>query len=457
MSSNGQALATLGAIGLPNGSAAGIELPKNESPYRLLGGVVLFVTFVVLGGWAAFAPLDSAVVTVGKVIVASQNKKVQHLEGGIVKEIHVHDGDMVKAGQPLLVLDDAQLLAQMENTQGQLWEAEASLGRLVAERDGRETLVWKGDLEQASRDNVVLQEILKTQNELFNARSQAFVSEKSVLAQRLAQSNKQIGGLGEELQSLGKRRASLGEDIGSLSELVSREMVAKNLLRENERDYEELKGSIARNNAEVARLNDVIAETQHQIVLRKEEYLKEISSSISELQAKQIQLKSQKTALEDKLGRLAINAPVAGRVKGLELATVGAVIGAGHLIMEIVPAEQSYKVVAEVSPQDIDVLTTGQAAEVKFSIFDDARYFPTLFANLIDVSADTLVDDKSQASYYKVTLALQEDSMKVLDEKGLSLVPGMPVDVFLETGERTLLDYLIKPLRDMVARAFNEA
>ncbi|EIJ34250.1 HlyD family type I secretion periplasmic adaptor subunit [Thiothrix nivea] len=457
MSSNGQALATLGTIGLPADSVAGIELPKNESPYRFLGGLMLFITFVVMGGWAAFAPLDSAVVTVGKVIVASQNKKVQHLDGGIVKEINVHDGDLVKAGQPLLVLDDTQLRAQLDNTNGQLWETEASLERLAAERDGREALVWDAGLEQTSRDNPVLQEILKTQNELFSARRQAFVSEKSVLAQRLAQSNKQIGGLEEELQSLGKRRTSLGEDLGSLNKLVAREMVAKSLVRQNERDYEEIKGDIARSSAEVARLNDVVAETQHQMVLRREEYLKEISSSISELQAKQIQLKSQQAALQDKLGRLVIDAPVTGRVKGFELTTLGAVIGPGSLIMEVVPTEQAYKVIAEVSPQDIDVLVTGQAAEVKFSIFDDARYFPTIFANLIDVSADTLVDEKSKASYYKATLAIQEDSMKVLDEKGLSLVAGMPAEVFLETGERTLLDYLIKPLRDMVERAFNEA
>lgn len=432
-----------------------LSIPMNECPYRWLGGLMLLVTFVVFGGWATFAPLSSSVVATGKIIVSSQNKQLQHLDGGIVREIYVQDGAEVKEGQPLLLLDDTQLQAQLDNVQGQLWETEASLKRLVAERDGKAKLKIEIKTDK-STDSQVLANIVQTQQELFSAKRQAFLSEKQVFQQRLAQSKEQIGGLKQELKTLRKRHNSLGKDIDSLRKLASREMVAKSTLRQSERDYDEIGGDIARNTAEQSRLNEVIAETNHQVILKQEEYLKEISAEMSSLQAKQVQLKAQKSAIEDKLSRLLLVSPVDGRVNGFELVTQGAVVGAGQLIMDVVPIEQAFKIIAEVNPNDIDVLGAGQKAEVRFSLFENARYFPVITAEVIDVSADTLQNEKNGNAYYKATLLISDKGLNILQNEGEVLVAGMPVDVFVKTGQRTLLDYLIEPFTDIAARAFNE-
>lgn len=431
------------------------SIPMNESPYRWLGGLMLLLTFVVFGGWAAFAPLSSSVVATGKIVVSSQNKQLQHLDGGIVSEIYVQDGAEVKEGQPLLLLDDTQLAAQLDNVQGQLWETQASLTRLAAERDEKAKLKLKIKADDVA-DKQVLANIMQTQQELFTAKRQAFLSEKQVFQQRLAQSKEQIGGLKQELKTLRKRHDSLGKDIDSLRQLASREMVAKSTLRQNERDYDEIEGDIARNIAEQSRLNEVIAETNHQVVLKKEQYLKEISAEMSGLQAKQVQLKAQQSAIEDKLSRLLLVSPVNGRVNDFDLVTKGAVVGAGQLIMDVVPAEQAFKIVAEVSPNDIDVLGAGQTAEVRFSLFENARYFPVITAEVIDVSADTLKNEQNGNAYYKTTLLINDEGLQALHKEGEALVAGMPVEVFVKTGQRTLLDYLIEPFTDIAARAFNE-
>jgi epimerase transport system membrane fusion protein len=431
-------------------------LPMDERPYRLLGIGVVFLTFVVFGLWAAFAPLNSAVVAVGQVTVASQNKQVQHLDGGIVKAIHVYDGDTVTAGQVLLELEDTQWRSQLENVQGQLWDADATLVRLAAERDGADTLSWPADLQKAPIPPV-LAEILKTQFQLFTVRRQALAAGQDVLAQRLAQTQKQLEGTENQITSLRNRRNSLGDDVKSLEKLAGQNLVAKSTLHQNQRDYEELVGDTTKAVSEVARLGEVLAETKQQMLLSKGEYLKEVGAGISDFQTKRIQLLAQKQSLEDKLSRVAITAPVAGKVKGLNMVTLGGVISAGQVIMEVVPNEQEFKIIAQLSPTDIDSITPGQVAEIKFSLFNDARYFPVIYADLVDISADTLINQSSHMPYYKATLSIHEDGVIFLKKKGINLVPGMPAEVLLQTGQNSLLNYLFKPLTNVISHAFNES
>jgi epimerase transport system membrane fusion protein len=431
-------------------------LPMDETPYRRLGMTILLVTFVVFGLWAQFAPLRGAVVAVGRIIVASQNKQVQHLDGGIVKTINVQDGDSVHKGQVLLELDDIQWRSQLENVQGQLWDAEASLVRLAAERDDAKSIIWPDSLQKAS-DTPMLAEILKTQNQLFQSRKQALSSSQDVLVQRLAQTRKQIEGNQNAIVSLKKRRESLDSDVNSLQKLAGRNLVAKTTLRQMQRDYEEVEGDTVKTESEVARLNDSVAEIKQQIALTKEEYLKEVSANISDTQTKRIQLLAQKQSLEDKLSRVAITAPVTGKVKGFNIVTLGGVITAGQIIMEIVPDEQEFKIVAELSPTDIDEIKAGQIAEIKITSSNDTRFFPVIHAELIDISGDTFTNQNSQQSFYKATLKIQDDALKLLKEKNVSLIPGMPAEVFLQTRSRTLMSYLLKPLSDVISHSFNES
>lgn len=454
-----------GGLILADGGAAGITLKKDDRPYQIFGLVVLGVMLVSFMLWAALAPLDQAVVAMGRTVVASQNKQVQHMDGGIVSKIHVRDGDVVKAGQPLLTLDDVQLKAQLDSAEGQLWETDASLVRLRAERDGV-ALSWEGHgLENVSAD------ILKTQEKLYEARKQAQVAGQEALKQRQPQAQeqivglqKQIGGLEQRLVTLGKRRGSLEQDIKKLQGLFAQRLISDIELREKERDSAQLEGDIAstradiaRSQAEIARIRESMTETGHQVALNREEYLKEVSTQISDLQARSIQLQAQRRAVQDKLDRVVIKAPVDGKIKGFEVVTVGAVLQSGAVIMEIVPADQAFKIIAEVSPNDIDAISPGLSAEVKLSVFDNARYFPTIYAKVDDVSPDTLVDPVSKVSYYKASLILEPESLPILEKEQANLVSGMPVEVMILTGERTLLDYLLKPFSDMLSRSFNEA
>ncbi|MBU0498838.1 MAG: HlyD family type I secretion periplasmic adaptor subunit [Gammaproteobacteria bacterium] len=435
----------------------GERLPEtDELYYRRLGLGVIFLTFGLFMGWAALAPLQSAVVAEGRVVVASQNKTVQHLDGGLVRRIAVLDGDVVRKGQLLLQLDDEQLKSQLENVDGQLLESEANLARLSAEYAGKEELTLSNDLIIKAGKGLT-QEILQTQRHLFASRRQALASEREVLRQKLEQSNTQIDGVRKQIASLEERKGSLEKDLVGLRELAGKNLVSQTQLRERERQMNELDGELAARDAEIAQLREVIAETNHRIISMDKEYLKEVSTQLRDVQAQRIEHQSKERALRDKLSRIDILAPVAGKIKGFEVVTEGAVIQPGKTIMEIVPLEQDFMITAQISPMDIDALTPGQQAEVRFSGFDKGKFFPSLYADLQDLSADVFTNEANGAPYYKGSLRVRAESLLDLERQGATLISGMPVEVIIKTGERTLLDYLIRPFRSMVAKAFNEA
>ena len=438
--------------GLPVDAA----LKTDDLVYRWAGLGILFLTFGVFAGWAALAPLQSAVVAVGRVIVASQNKTVQHLDGGLVRRIMVRDGDLVEKGQLLLQLDDGQLKSQLENVQGQLLESSANLERLNVERNGEEELNFSPGLQKQAESKLA-HDILRTQKQLFDSRRQSLSSERKVLLQRLEQSNAQIGGVKKQIEALKEQKALLEKDLVGLRDLAGKNLVSQSQLREREGRMSELDGELAAREADIARLHEVIAETRHKIIGLEKSYIKEVSTQLRDLQAQRIQHQAKERSIKDKLSRIDIRAPVSGKIKGFEVVTEGAVIAAGKTIMEIVPSDKDFKITAEISPMDIDALTPGLRAEVRFSVFDKAKNFPTLYADLRDLSADIFTNEASGSPYYKAWLTVRKESLDALDAQGATLISGMPVEVVIQTGERTLLDYLIRPLKDMVAKAFNEA
>lgn len=431
-------------------------LRTDDRAYVRMGFYVLLVTFVLLLGWSALAPLQSAVVANGRLVAASQNKIVQHLDGGLVERILVADGHLVEAGQPLLRLDANPLQIKLSNIGRQLFELHSNLERLSAERSGHTEVKFSAGLHNRAESEFD-REILDTQHALFHSRRQAVSSEREMLELRSTQASSQIEGLSRMIQSWKQRAYLLEKDLAGLEILSAGKLVSATKVRELQRKRFELSGDIAEREGEVARLKESVAENRQQMVLRQKEYQGEVVTSMRDLQAQLIVLDANRRAVLDKLSRIEIAAPSSGKIKGFNIVTAGAVIRAGEAIMEIVSVETSYRIHARVSPMDVDALHPGMQAEVRMPTFDGSRNFPVIYADLEDVSADAYTNEAEDISYYKATLALERDGLGVLADEGAQLIPGMPVEVFLRTGERTFFDYLTRPLQDLVARALNEA
>ncbi len=428
----------------------------DDSLYRKIGWIVVAVTFVFLLGWSGIAPLESAVVADGRILVASLNKSVQHLDGGLVARIAVQDGDIVEEGQLLLSLDRKPLDIQLDKVTSQLIETEANLERLVAEREGVKELKFSATLIEQAKD-ARQPAILATQQQLFISRRDALLSEQAVLLQRLTKTKGEIASNHQMIQTLRHRLSLMDQDLEGLNKLAAKKMVSEAKLREVQRDRTEISGDLITHQSDITRLESSLLEIKSQITLLQRDFQKEVVTSQREMEERRIELQSQQGTINEKLARIDIRAPVGGKIKGFNVVTTGAVIKAGESIMEIVPRESLFTIHARVSPLDIDALYPGLKAEVRIPVFDGSRYFPTLYSELKDVSSDVYVEDKSDKAYYKATLTIDDETMATLRKEHLQLISGMPVEVVIKTGERTLFDYLVKPLRDMVVRAFNEA
>ncbi len=424
--------------------------------YIRLGIAVLFLTFGIVLGWSGLAPLNSAVVASGQISVASQNKTVQHLDGGIVKHIAVKDGDWVEQGELLLQLDHSLLDIRLDNSNKQLFEIVANLERLKAERNNQQELSFSSDLQKQA-DSEFEQQTLLSQLNLFRSRRETLQSEQTVLQQRLKQHNKQITGLQQLLKTLSSRLSLLEDDLQGLHTLVNKNLASKAKLRETQRLKKQLQGEMFSRQGEISRLREVYAETEHQILLIKKEYTQGVVSEFSQQHAQQIRLQAETQAIKDKLQRIEIKAPVSGKIKGLEVVTLGQVIKPGQEIMQLVPTDQDFVIQAQISPMDIDVIKIGQKAEIRLSVFDISKQLPTLYASLTDISNDVFQPGPEQHSYYKANLTVTPESLDLLKQHEQILISGMPAEVLIQTGKRTLLQYFIKPFQDMLARAFNEA
>jgi epimerase transport system membrane fusion protein len=428
----------------------------DDTPYRKLGWAAVAVTFVFLLGWSAIAPLNSAVVADGRILVASLNKRVQHLDGGLVARIAVEDGDVVEEGQLLLSLDRKPLDIQLAKVSSQLIETEANLKRLVAEREGETELKFAPELIAQAKKNKQ-PAILVTQQRLFKSRRQALISEQAVLRKRQEKTKGEIASNKQMIKTLRLRLSLMDKDLDGLKKLAAKKMVSDSKLREVQRQRTEISGEVITHQADITRLEASLLEMKSQIVLLERDFQKEVVTSQRELEERRIELQSQSSSIKEKLSRIDIRAPVSGKIKGFNVVTTGAVIKAGEAIMEIVPRESLFTIHARVSPMDIDALYPGLKAEVRIPVFDGAKFFPTLYSELKDVSADVYVEERSDSAYYKATLTIEESTMDALRKENLQLISGMPVEVVIKTGERTLFNYLAKPLKDMVVRAFNEA
>ena len=430
------------------GSAVPAHLVTIDGPKRI-GVALLVLVFGFFGLWSALAPLDGAAFALGRVTVKSYVKIVQHLEGGIVADILVDDGEYVEAGQPLLLLDDTQSLAQLEIAESQRIALATREARLIAERDNLGTVIYPATLSSADER---VQSETSGQEAIFRARKNSIEGRIEILNQRVEQLNKQLLGLRAQLEAKELLAASFEEEVIDTQSLLEKGFSDKSLLRQAERSFASYSGEAAELSAQIAATEVKISETRLEIIQINSEFHNDVVSELDEVQTSLQDATEREIALRDIVNRTVVRAPDSGVVNGMKIHTVAGVINSGAPIAEIVPDTDDLIIEASVSPIDIDRVTEGQDARIRFSTFGSS--VPTIFGRVITLSADSMTDETTGAEFYLARLEVFQDSMESLD--GLALVPGMPAEVYINTGSRTLLQYLFKPLSNAIARSFNE-
>lgn len=428
-----------------------VSLVTDDRPIRNIGTTVLVITFGILGTWGYLAPIDGAALAPGHVTVKSHSKTVQHLDGGIVSQLLAKDGDIVKEGDVLMKLDGTEVKSQLEILRGQQITISAQMARLAAERDHLETIVFPDNLQNLFDAHIA--EARLGESHIFQARKNSYEGEISVLKQRISQLNSKITGLQGQRNSKRELMASFSNEVGDLKELLAQGFVDKQRLRDIERNLASVNGEIAALSSEIASSEIQIGETKLQILQLQKKFQEEVAGKLGEVQAEFYDVSQRVIATGDKVVRTDIKAPAGGRVLGLSVHNIGGVITPGKPILDIVPQQEELIIDAQVSPIDIDRVRTGLIAEVRFSAFKQALT-PKVMGKVINLSADKLIEERSGASYYQAQVELTPDSYVKL--RGLELLPGMPAEVFINTGERTVFEYLMQPITNAFARAFIE-
>ena len=413
-------------------------------------GLVLFIAvFGVFGLWSALAPLDSAAFGPGTVVVKSYKKLVQHLEGGIIMDISAENGDHVFAGEPLLTIDNTQSLSQLEIANSQFIALKTRESRLIAERDGLDAAIYPSSL---SRDDERVAEEISAQNEIFLARQSSNDGLREVLEQRVEQLENQSVGLKALRDTKQLLANSYSEEVADTSELLSQGFADRTRLRELERNYATFTGEAAELGSNIASIEIQIGETQLQILQQNKEFRNEVVTELSNTQSSLKDIQERITALEDIVARTVVRAPEEGIVNGMQYHTLGGVIQPGNSIAEIVPQAEELVIEASMSPNDIDRIQEGQEATVRFSSFGNS--VPKTYGQVLSLSADSMADPNTGASFYLARIEIPPEALEDLGD--LALLPGMPAEVFINTGSRTLLQYLFKPFSNAIARSFTE-
>jgi HlyD family secretion protein len=420
---------------------------------HLLAGVATMALLLGgFGGWAATTELSGAVVAPGVLVVDTNVKKVQHPTGGVVGELKVRDGDRVKAGDIVLRLDETVTQANLAIVVKGLDELRARQARLEAERDGAGQVVFAPDLLARSHEAEVGR-LVAGERRLFETRRAGREGKQAQLKERIGQLKEQIQGLSEQIGAKGREIELIGQELVGVRELWRKNLVQITRVTSLERDAARLEGERGGLISAIAQTKGKITETELQIIQIEQDLRTEVGKELADIRGKVAELVERKVTAEDQLKRIDLRAPQDGVVHQLAAHTVGGVIGAAEAIMLIVPAADLLEVESKINPQDIDQVRVGQEAVLRFAAFSQ-RTTPELNGVLSRLSADLSTDQRTGASYYTARIALLPDETARL--KGLRLIPGMPLEVFVKTGERTVLSYLTKPLADQVMKAFRE-
>jgi HlyD family secretion protein len=434
----------------PHGEGESIRLSIRL--HLILAGAFLFVLVFGLGGWASTTEIAGAVVAPGTLVVDSNVKKVQHPTGGVVGKLYVKEGDRVHAGDLLVRLDETQTRAALTIVTRELDELNARRTRLEAERDDADHLVFSPDL-MARRGDRELERVLTGEQKLFEIRKTARAGQISQLRERVSQLQDEIRGADDQVASKEKEIELITQELAGVRELWSKKLVPISRVTALNRDAARLSGERGSLTATVAQFRGKISETELQILQIDQDLRSEVGKELAEIRAKSSEMVERRVTAEDQLKRVEVRAPQSGTVHQLAIHTVGGVIAPGEQILLVVPDADDLVVEARIAPQDVDKVRPGQAARLRFAAFDQ-RTTPEIKGEVSRVSADLMQDKLTGQSYYTIRLMTSKEELATLS--GHKLVPGMPVEVFMKTGDRTILSYLVKPLADQAARAFRE-
>jgi HlyD family secretion protein len=433
-------------------SAPALESQRSIRRHTLAGLTIVIVLALGVGGWAGSMTISGALIAPGSIVVDSNVKKVQHPTGGIVGELRVRDGDRVKEGDIVVRLDDTVTRANLAIVTKGLDELTARKARLESERDGDETVKFPADLLARDGDPGVAA-ILDGERKLFDLRRNARLGQKEQLRQRIGQLKEEVRGLTAQSESKEKEIKLIQRERDGVYDLWKQKLVPLTKLTELERSAVRVEGEAGQLIAQTAQAGGKISETELQILQIDRDLSSEVAKETREIDGKIGEFVERKVTAEDQLKRIDIRAPQDGTVFQSNVHTVGGVITAGDAIMLIVPDTDSLTVEAKVNPQDIDQLRLGQDALLRLSAFNQ-RTTPEIMGKVTRVSADTSTDQRTGQSYYTIRISMPATEVAKLD--GLKIVPGMPVEAFVQTGERTMISYLVKPLQDQLMRMFRE-
>ncbi len=429
-----------------------LERPPVGRPLGWAFAVILLF-FVGLGGWAALAQLDSAAVASAKVTVAGNRKTVQHLEGGIVRELLVKEGEQVVPGQPLLLLDETQSQVTYDQLQARYVNLVAREARLLAERNAAVSVKFSQELLQRNDEEGVAN-ALAGEQAIFDARKEYLAGRKRILNQRVAQLRKEIESLGSQVKSEARQLELVREEKKGIEELFETGNIDKPRLLAAQREEARIEGSLGEHAGLIARAEQRIGETELEMIDLENRFLNQVLSDLKDVQSSLTELIQRLKSAEDVLARTRVVAPVGGTVVGLAIYTEGAVVAPGQRILDIVPVDDTLELEAEVDPNDIDVVRPGLSAQVRLTAYKQ-RSAPMLEGTVIRVSADTFSDDRTGRAYFLARVTV--DAAQLEDLQDVDLYPGMPAEVMIRTGEQTVLEYLLAPINESFHRAFRES
>jgi HlyD family type I secretion membrane fusion protein len=431
-----------------------IEPPYPTSCTRTLafGWIVIGILFGGFGTWASVAPLTSAAIAPGTVVVDSNRKSVQHLEGGVIREILIRDGDVVERGQVLLRLDGASVRAALASLQPMLTINEAQKARLRAERDGRTEIAFSESLVAEARAKIATAQILAGQERIFKTRRDALQGEEALNANRLAQSHQRLAGLERQVLVKEREMALMGKQLADQKLLLSKGYTTQRQVAAAVRTMQQLESEYADLQSKAEETRVLIKRYELEDSQINKNFIEQVETELYKAEQEYYQLHERMQAIQDQHARLDVRAPVSGVIVNLVAHTVGGVVAPGSPILDIVPGNDKLMIEAQVRPSDIDGVREDLSADIRFPAFDGTE-IPRLRGTVTTVSADRLVGSGGTA-YFLVRVQVDEAELDRLG--GRRLVPGMPAEVLINKSERTLLSYLLAPLVHGIWTAFRE-
>lgn len=405
------------------------------------------------GTWAATASLSGAVIAPGQLRVESNKQVVQHPDGGVVGEILVKNGDRVEAGQVLLKLDDTLLQSDLKALESQLYEIMARRGRLEAEQSDADTLHFDPELQRVAAENPDVEKLVDGQRAQFKATRESNAKEMEAMGEKIVQLKEQIKGAAAQLDAMHHQSELIKQELTDQQQLLEKGLAQASKVLALRREAARLDGEAGQLIAQIAQLKGQISETEIERLQKEAEQREAAIKEFREIGFRELELKQKRISLKEKLSRLEVRAPRAGVVLDMTVHALHSVVRAAEPILYIVPTDTSLVVDAEVNPIHVDEVYKGQDAVVRFSAFN-RRTTPEVFATVMNVTPDIITDEETHRSYYKAEVELKDGELTKLD--GKALVAGMPVEVYIQTGERTPLSYLMKPVTDYFSRAMRE-